>query len=144
MERMGDNIDLSFLLVAPNTIRVQSGQVEATSSDISPPNSTDKPTFGPRPNTHATDFDFEAEIQNPPFKLYLGEEAKMTFVQHNWFTDLIYDNPEVFSLHHEDLGFCDQIRHTMLPTMDKPVYLLHNTIIPQLQGEVHKCLDPWL
>ena len=29
-------------------------------------------------------------------------------------------------------------------TMDKPVYLVHHTIPPQLQGEVHKCLDTWL
>ena len=28
--------------------------------------------------------------------------------------------------------------------MDKPVYLVHCTIHPQLQGEVHKCLDTWL
>ena len=27
---------------------------------------------------------------------------------------------------------------------DKPVYLVHHTIPPQLQGEVHKCLDMWL
>ena len=31
-----------------------------------------------------------------------------------------------------------------LTTTDKPVYLAHHTIPPQLQGEVHKCLDTWL
>ena len=51
---------------------------------------------------------------------------------------------EVFSLHDEDLGFCDQIKHTIPMTMDKPVYLAHCTIPPWLQGEVHKCLDTWL
>ena len=51
---------------------------------------------------------------------------------------------EVFFLHNEDLGHCDQIKHT-IPTMtDKPVYLPHHTIPSQLQGEVHKCLDTWL
>ena len=56
----------------------------------------------------------------------------------------IYDHPEVFSLYDEDLQFCDRIKHT-IPTMtDKPVYLVHCTIPPQLQGEVHKCLDTWL
>ena len=29
-------------------------------------------------------------------------------------------------------------------TLDKPVYLLHCTIPPQLQGEVCKRLDTWL
>ena len=29
-------------------------------------------------------------------------------------------------------------------TSDKPVCLPHHTIPPQLQGEVHKCLDTWL
>ena len=28
--------------------------------------------------------------------------------------------------------------------MDRPVYLPHDTISPQLQGEVHKWLDTWL
>ena len=68
----------------------------------------------------------------------------MTCVQQSRFIDLIYDYPEVFSLHDEDLGFCDQIRHMIPMTTDKPVYLVHCTIPPQLQGEVHKCLDTWL
>ena len=79
-----------------------------------------------------------------PFQLNLGDEAKLTHVQQSWFIDLIYDHPEVFSLHDEDLGFCDWIKHTIPMTMDKPVYLAHHTIPPQLQGEVHKCLDTWL
>ena len=61
MEGKGDNVDISFLPVILNTIRVQSEQVEATSTDISPPNSLEKPTFDPRPKTKAADFDFEAE-----------------------------------------------------------------------------------
>ena len=68
----------------------------------------------------------------------------MTHVQHGWFIDLIYDHPEVFSLHDENLGFCEQIKHTIPMTMERPVYLLHHTIPPQLQGKVHKCLDIWL
>ena len=44
----------------------------------------------------------------------------------------------------EDHRFCDRIRHTIPTTTDKPVYLVHCTIPPQLQGEVHKCLDTWL
>ena len=120
------------------------GQVESTSADTSTPNPEEKPVFGPRPDTQATDFDFEAEVKHLPFKLNLGDEAKLTWVQQSQFIVLIYDHPEVFSLHDEDLGFCDQIKHTILTTMDKPVYLAHCTIPPQLQGEVHKCLDTWL
>ena len=68
----------------------------------------------------------------------------MTHVQQSWFINIIYDHPEVFSLHDEDLGFCNKIKHTIPTTWDKPVYLLHHSIPPQLQGEVHKCVDTWL
>ena len=144
MERKGDNIKISFSPVTPNTIRLQSEQVEVTSSDITPPTSSDKPSFGPRSNTNVTDFDFQAEINYPPFKLNMGTEAKMTHEQQSQFLNLIYDHPEVLSLHDEDLGFFDKIKHMILTTSDKPVYLLHHTIPPHLQGEVHKCLDTWL
>ena len=111
---------------------------------ISPPNPSERPVFDPRPDIQAANFDFEAEVQHLPFKLNLGEDGKLTCIQQGWFIDLIYDHPEVFSLHDEDLGFCDWIKHTIPMTMDKPVYLPHCTISPQLQGEVHKCLDTWL
>ena len=138
----GDDIYISFLPVVPNTIRVQSEQVEVTSTDMSPPNSIERPVFGPRPDTQAADF--EVEIQCLPFKLNLGEDTNMTCIQQGQFTDLIYDHPEVFSLRDEDLRFCDWIRHTIPMTMDRPVYLAHCNIPPQLQGEVHKCLYTWL
>ena len=144
MEIKGDDVNISFLPVVPNTIRVQSEQVEVTSTGISPPNSCERPVFGPRPDTQAADFDFEAEKQCLSFKLNLGEEVKMTHIQQGWFINLIYDHPEVFSLHDEDLRFCDQIKHTIPMTMDRPVYLVHCTISPQLQGEVYTCLDTWL
>ena len=144
IEVEGDVANVSFLPVVPNTIRVQVEQVEATSTDSATPDPQEKPVFGPRPNTQSTNFDFEAEIKWLPFKLNLGDEAKLTHVQQSQFIDLIYDHPEVFSLHDEDLRFCDRIRHTIPTTMDKPVYLAHHTIPPQLQGEVHKYLDTWL
>ena len=53
-ERKGDNINISFLPVAPNTIRLQSEQIEVTSSDIPLPISSDKPAFGPRSSTGDT------------------------------------------------------------------------------------------
>ena len=67
----------------------------------------------------------------------------MTHVPKSWFINIIYDHTEVFSLNDEDLRFCDWIKHTILTTLDKPVYLPHHIIPIQLQGEVHKCLDTW-
>ena len=103
MEIKGEDVNISFLPVVCDTIKVQSEQVETTPTYISPPGSSERPVFGPRPDTQAADFDFEAEIQCLPFKLKLGEEAKLTYIQQGWFIDLIYDHPEVFSLHDEDL-----------------------------------------
>ena len=78
MEIKGDDVNISFLPVIPNTIRVQLGQVESTPTDISPPDSSEKPVFGPRPDTQATDFEAEAEVQPLPFKLNFRKEAKLT------------------------------------------------------------------
>ena len=144
IEVKGDVAKVSFLPVIPNTIRVQVEQVESTSTDTSTPDSNERPVFGPRPDTQSADFNFEAEVKCLPLKLNLGDEAQLTCLQQSWFIDLIYDHPEVFSLHNEDLRFCDQIKYAILTMMDKPVYLAHRTIPPQLQGEVHKCLDTWL
>ena len=130
IEVKGDVANVSFLPVVPDTIRVQVGQVESTSAGTSTPNPEEKPVFCPRPDTQSAEFDFEAEVKCLPFKLNLGDEAKLTCVQQSWFIDLIYDHPEVFSLHDEDLVFCDQIRHTVPTTTDKPVYLVHCSIPP--------------
>ena len=50
----------------------------------------------------------------------------------------------MFSLHDEDLGFCNKLTHVIQTMTDRPVYLPHRTILQQLQGQVHKCLDIWL
>ena len=144
MERQGDNIQISFSPVAPNSIRVRSEQVESATPDIDPPTSNEKPSFGPRPDVKSTNFDFKAEVDHLPFKLNMGTTIEMAYEQQSQFINIIYDHPEVFSLHDEDLGFCNKIKHTILMTSDRPVYLLHCTIPPQLLGEVHKCLDTWL
>ena len=115
MERQGDNIQISFSPVAPNSIRVSSEQVESATPDIDPPTSNEKPSFGPRPDVKSTDFDFKAEVDCLPFKLNMGTTVEMTHEQQSWFINIIYDHPEVFSLHDEDLGFCNKIKHT-IPT----------------------------
>ena len=58
--------------------------------------------------------------------------------------NLIYDHQTVFSLHNEDLGLSDRLKHTILTTTDKPIYLPHQTIPVQLQMEVWDCLDTWI
>ena len=144
MEREGDNIQISFSPVAPNSIRVRSEQVGTVRSDIDPPTSNEKPSFGPRPDVESENFDFNAEIEHLHFNLNMGTTVEMTGEQQSQFISIIYDHPEVFSLHDQDLGFCDKIKHTIPMTSDRPVYLPHRTIPPQLLGEVHKCLDTWL
>ena len=144
MERQGDNIQISFSPVAPDSIRVRLEQVESVTLDITPPISDDKPSFGPRPHLKSTNFAFQAEIDCLPFKLNMRTTIEMTHEQQSQFINIIYDHPEVFSLHYEDLGFCDKIKHTIPTTSDRPVYLPHHTIPPQLLGEVCKCLDTCL
>ena len=58
MERKGDNINISFSPVALNCIRVKLEQVDSTTSDITPPTSNKKPSFGPRPDVNAVDLIF--------------------------------------------------------------------------------------
>ena len=96
------------------------------------------------PHVKAMNFDFQAEIDCLPFKLNMGTTVDMTHEQQRQFINIIYHHPEVFSLHDEDLGFCNKIKHTIPMTSDRPVYLPHHTIPPQLLGEVCKCLDTWL
>ena len=68
----------------------------------------------------------------------------MSKAQQVRFLELIYDNQSVFSLCDKDLGLCNRLKHTILTTTDKPIYLPHHTIPVQLQAEVRKCLDTWL
>ena len=101
------------------------------------------PTFGPCPDTNAADFNFQQEVECLPFKLNLGD-VHLEKEHQARFIDLIYSNQEVFSLHDEDLGYCNKLTHTISTSTDKSVYLPHRTIPRQLQGEVHKCLNTWL
>ena len=102
-----------------------------------------RPEFGPRLDTNSAEFNFENELDQLPFQLNIQKEAKFMQDQQSQFINLVYDIKEVF-LHDEDLGYCDLIKHTILTTTEKPVYLPHHTISRQLQGEVHKCLDTWM
>ena len=130
MERQGDSIHISFSHVAPDSIRVRSEQLESITTDSTPPTSNEKPSFGPRPDVKAANFDFQAEIDCLPFKLNMGTTVDMTHEQQSQFINIIYDHPEVFFLHDEDLGFCNKIKHIIPMTLDRPVYFPHCTIPP--------------
>ena len=105
--------------------------------------SGEKPKFGSRTKFGSPDFDFQKELDRLPFPLNPGK-VEMSKEQQVRFLELIYDNQSVFSFCDEDLGLCDRLKHMILTTMDKPVYLPHHTIPVQLQAEVCKCLDTWL
>ena len=101
------------------------------------------PTFGAHPNTQAANFDFKIEVEHLLFKLNLGD-VPFEKEHQTKFIDLIYSNQEVFSSHDEDLGYCDQLTHTISTSTSKPVHLLHRIILRQLQGEVCKCSNTWV
>ena len=107
------------------------------------PSAEPHPTFGPCPNTSAADFNFKQEVEHLPFKLNLGD-VHLDKEHQARFIDLMYSNQEVFSLHDEDMCYCNKLMHTIPTSTDKPVYLPHRTIPRQLQGEVCKCLNTWL
>ena len=100
-------------------------------------------TFGPCPNTQVADFNFEKELQCLPSKLNL-RDIPLEKEHQAKFIELIYSNQEIFSLHNEDLGYCDCLTHTIPTSTNKPLYLPYRPILRQLQGEVHKCLKTWL
>ena len=137
----GDKIEVAFQPLQPADIMATLKSVHDDPS--TKPSAEPCPTFGPHPNTSAADFDFQQEVEHLPFKLNLGD-IHLDKEHQARFIDLIYSNQEVFSLHDEDLGYCDKLTHTIPTSTDKPVYLPHRTIPRQLQGEVHKCLNTWL
>ena len=102
--------------------------------------SDEKLSFGARPDTKSSQFDFKEELKWLPFELNIGE-APLTHEQQARLIDIIYDHTDVFSLFDGDLGFCDALKHSIPTTTDKPVYLPHCQIPVQLQSEVRKCLD---
>ena len=103
----------------------------------------EKPSFGAKPNTKDPDFNFKKELERLPFELNIGD-APLTCEQQARLIDVIYNHTEVFSLFDGDLGFWDVLKHSILTTTDKPVYLPHRQISVQLQSEVRKYLNYWL
>ena len=64
------------------------------------------PTFGPHPNTLVANFNLKKKKNSIFLSSNLGDvplEKEHQAISIN----LIYSNQEVFSLHDEDLGYCD-------------------------------------
>ena len=71
----GDNILVGFQPVPPQLIKTNSCQVEAGAIQLDNPK-IERPEFGPRPDTNSTGFNFEKELDQLPFQLNIGKEAK--------------------------------------------------------------------
>ena len=140
-QHQGDKIEVAFqpipladIMAAVKSVHNEPGAVLSAEP---------RHTFGPHPNTSVANFDFQQEVECLPFKLNLGD-VHLEKEHQARFINLIYSNQEVFSLHDEDLGYCNKLTHTFPTSTDKPVYLPHRTLPRQLQGEVHECLNTWL
>ena len=143
--QQGKSIEVAFQPLPPAEI-MATVKVVHKEPDAKPPAENIKephPTFEPNPNTEVADFDFQKEVECLPFKLNLGD-IQLDKEHQARFINLIYSNQEVFSLHDEDLGYCDKLAHTIPTSTNKPVYLPQRTIPRQFLGQVHECLNTWL
>ena len=86
----------------------------------------DYPEFGERPETGKA-YDFKEEVAWLLFQFNL-RDVPFTKQQQFQLLNLLYDNQQVFSLHDDDLGFCNKLAHTIFTTTDRPVYLPHRTM----------------
>ena len=98
--------------------------------DLDPPKEINDPVECPkfleRPDAGKV-YNFKDEIEWLPFNFNLGD-ASFTKDQQDQLLNITFHNPQVFSLHDEDLGFCNKLTHTIPTITDRPVYLLHRTI----------------
>ena len=145
--QQGKNIKVAFqplpLAEIMATVKAWFTMNQTQSHQRNPIQRTPYPKFGPYTNTNVADFDFQKEVGHLPFKLNVGD-VHLDKEHQARFINLIYSNQEVFSLHDEDLGYCDKLTHSIPTSTDKPAYLPHRTIPRQLKGEVCKCLNTWL
>ena len=143
LHREGNTIKVGFQPIVPPEVEgdLQTSQVEVEVKQEQEPSKEEEsnpplPSFGPRPDT-TQDYNFKDEVEKLPFKFNLGD-VPFSKEQKDHLLNLIYDHQKVFSLHDEDLGFCNKLAHSITTMTDKPVYLPHRTIPRQLQGEVRK------
>ena len=82
--------------------------------------------FGPHPDTTKS-YNFNDEVARLPFKFNLGDPP-FSKEQQDCLLNLVYDHQKVFSLHNEELGFCDKLAHSITTITEKPMYVHHRTI----------------
>ena len=75
MNQDGDNILVGFQPVPPQLINTNSCQVEVGPIQLDSPE-IERPEFGPRPDANSTEFNFGKELDQLPFQLNIGKEAK--------------------------------------------------------------------
>ena len=144
--REGNTIKVGFQLIVPSEVEggLQINQVEVNIKEEPSEEECTPPllSVGLHPDT-SKEYNFEDEVAKLLFKFNIGD-APFSKEQKDHLLILIYNHQKVFSLHNEDLGFCNKLAHTISTMTDKPVYLPHRTIPRQLQGEVGKSLNTWL
>ena len=101
------------------------------------------PEFQEEPG-YGEDFCFDTEVARLPFKLNLDDNVELSREEQIRFMRMIYANQNVFSLHEEDLGFCNQLEHKIEVQDPKPIYLPHRTVPYHLKEQVNDCLQHWL
>ena len=100
-------LSLADIMASVKAVHDEPDQVPSKEASQEPP-----PTFGPCPNTKVADFNFEKEVEHLSFNVNLGD-IPLDKEHQAKFIDLIYSNKEVFSLHDEDMGYCNQLTHTI-------------------------------
>ena len=128
--REGNTIKVGFQpLVPPEVERsLQANQVEVRVKEVPSEEepTSPLPSFEPHPDT-TKDYNFNDALVRLPFKFNLGD-APFSKEQQDHLLNLVYDHQKVFSLHDEDLGFCNKLAHSIQTMTDKPVYLPHRMI----------------
>ena len=149
MERKGNNINISFSPVTPNTLRVQSEQVEVTPSNITPSTSSDKPSVGPKPDINAVDFDFQAEINFLPFKLNMVEARHYHAISkslHMPGSDCAKKDRGNSSVHGLPKTFLIMVRDAFpLPRINKSLQAVHSSnwfsSLDLMQGDLQLAME---
>ena len=139
----GENIEVAFQPLTPgdSLATVETVHDEPDTKPLKEANKEPHPKFGPCPNTNVADFDFQKEVECLPFKLNLGD-IHLDKEHQAKFIDLIYIYKEDFSLHDEDLGYCDKLTHTIPTSTNKPVYLPHRKFLCNFWDRCANALTP--
>ena len=136
--REGTTIQVGFQPVTPTEVEgnLQANQVEVKVKEepLEEGSTPPSPSFGPHPDP-SKDYNSDDEVARLPFKFNTGD-APFNKEQQYHLKNLVYNHQKVFSLHDEDLEFCEKLAHSIPTLTDKHVNLPHTKIPQQLQGVV--------